>query len=78
MQVIAITHLPQIAARGAHHFVVFKETDNKITKTLIKELQQEERIVEIAKMLSDSTVTLPAMETAKELLKINLFTKLNN
>lgn len=69
MQVIAITHIPQIAARGAHHYVVFKETGEQQTKTYIKYIEQEERIVEIAKMLSDSTVTLPAMETAKELLK---------
>jgi len=49
--------------------VVFKETGEQQTKTYIKYIEQEERIVEIAKMLSDSTVTLPALETAKELLK---------
>ncbi len=69
MQVIAITHIPQIAARGNYHFVVYKETSDTQTRTFIRNIHQEERIVEIAKMLSDTTITLPAMETAKELLK---------
>lgn len=69
MQVIVITHIPQIAARGNYHFVVYKETADNQTRTFIRNIQQEERIVEIAKLLSDATITLPAMETAKELLK---------
>ncbi|MBE0640298.1 MAG: DNA repair protein RecN [Bacteroidales bacterium] len=69
MQVISITHIPQIAARGAHHYVVYKETGDEQTKTYIRQILREERIVEIAKMLSDTTVTVPALETAKELLK---------
>jgi len=69
MQVITITHIPQIAARGNYHFVVYKETTDTQTRTFIRNILQEERIVEIAKMLSDTTITLPAMETAKELLK---------
>lgn len=69
MQVISITHIPQIAARGMHHYVVYKETSDIQTNTYIRLIVNEERIVEIAKMLSDTTVTVPAMETAKELLK---------
>lgn len=69
IQVISITHIPQIAARGAHHYIVYKETGDVQTKTYIRHIQRDERIVEIAKMLSDSTVTIPALETAKELLK---------
>ncbi len=69
MQVLAITHLPQIAARGQHHYVVFKHITGEQTKTLISELNQDERISEIAKMLSDTKVTNSAMDTARELLK---------
>lgn len=69
MQVISITHIPQIAARGSHHYIVYKETGEEHTRTFVRQIEKEERIVEIAKMLSDTTVTLPAMETAKELLK---------
>jgi DNA repair protein RecN (Recombination protein N) len=69
MQVLAITHLPQIAARGRHHYVVFKHISDDQTKTFIRELNQDERISEIAKMLSDATVTNSALDTARELLK---------
>lgn len=69
MQVISITHLPQIAARGHHHYVVYKEPGDDLTRTFIRELDQEERIAEIAKMLSDTRVTASALDTARELLK---------
>jgi DNA repair protein RecN (Recombination protein N) len=52
-----------------HHYVVYKETSDVQTNTYIRQILNEERIVEIAKMLSDTKVTVPAMETAKELLK---------
>ncbi|MFC1734281.1 DNA repair protein RecN, partial [candidate division KSB1 bacterium] len=53
MQVIAITHLPQIAGKSDHHYFVFKTSENNITQSVIKKLSNEERINEIAKMLSD-------------------------
>jgi DNA repair protein RecN (Recombination protein N) len=68
MQIIAITHLPQIAARGQHHYLVYKESDDKNTKTFLKKLPEAGRISEIAKMLSDTRVSESAMETARELL----------
>jgi DNA repair protein RecN (Recombination protein N) len=71
MQVIAITHLPQIAGKGNAHFFVYKETDKNSTKTEIKILNPEERVLEIAKMLSGQDVTSSSVETAKHLLKIN-------
>ena len=68
MQVIAITHLPQIAAKGDVHFFVYKE-ENDITETHIRRLSPEERIKEIAQMLSGSELTEAAIANAKELLK---------
>lgn len=69
MQVITITHLPQIAVKGTSHILVFKETDNNITYTKIKSLNKTERITEIAKMLSGNELTNAALENAKILLK---------
>lgn len=69
MQVIAITHLPQIAGKGGTHYFVYKETEGDLTKTEIKQLQSEDRILEIAKMLSGHDVTSASVETAKHLLK---------
>jgi DNA repair protein RecN (Recombination protein N) len=70
MQVIAITHLPQIAGKGAAHLFVFKEIKNGKTFTRIKELNKEERIYEIARMLSTDKPTDAAIKNAKELLKV--------
>ncbi len=69
MQVIAITHLPQIAAKGETHFFVYKESDKTSTKSNIRQLSNDERIIEIAKMLSGDSPTLAATENAKELLQ---------
>ncbi len=69
MQIIAITHLPQIAAKGSHHYLVFKQMDEKNTKTFLKILAENERINEIAKMFSDAHVSDSAIDTARELLK---------
>jgi len=68
MQVICITHLPQIAGKGDRHYSVYKETDNNRTKTFIKKLDDEERIKEIAKMLSGKKLSEIAMENAKVLI----------
>jgi len=68
MQVIAITHLPQIAGKGNHHYWVYKSEKNQITNTFIKQLSLQDRVEEIAKMLSNEIVTEAAFQTAKELL----------
>ena len=68
MQVFSITHLPQIAAKGDRHYKVFKTDDAEVTETQIKELQTDERIVEIAQMLGGINITESAMAHAKQLL----------
>ena len=68
MQVIAITHLPQIAAKGSNHYKVYKEEIHGITTTNLKELSSEERIFEIAEMLSGKEISDTALTHAKELL----------
>jgi len=68
VQVLNITHLPQIAARGKHHYKVFKYDENEHTYTSIRKLSEEERIDEIAQMLSGENYTETAMNTARELL----------
>lgn len=67
-QVISITHLPQIAARGAHHYKVYKEDTETGTNSHIRPLTYEERINEIANMLSGATLTEAALNNAKALL----------
>ncbi len=67
-QVISITHLPQIAAMGAHHYRVYKEDNADTTSSHIAELTGEERVEEIAHMLSGEHLTEAAVENAKELL----------
>ncbi len=68
MQVITITHLPQVAAKGAHHFKVFKETKAGSTFTQLKKLTPQDRVAEVAQMLSGEALTAAALEHAKELL----------
>ena len=68
-QIINITHLPQIASKGKAHYFVYKEETENATNTNIRKLTNEERIMEIAKMLSGNNVTNAAIENAKELLK---------
>lgn len=67
-QVISITHSPQVAARASRHFTVFKETTGKETKTRVRELDENSRVVEVATMLSSSPPSKAAMESAKELM----------
>ena len=68
MQVIAITHLPQIAAKGNQHYKVYKEELNNTTTTSLKQLSEDERIVEIAEMLSGKNISDSALTHARELL----------
>jgi len=69
MQVINITHLPQIAAKGDHHFLVYKQDSESETTTRLKLLTKAERVEELAKMLSGETITSAAILNAEELLK---------
>ncbi|MBW2961187.1 DNA repair protein RecN [Mesonia aestuariivivens] len=68
MQVISITHLPQIAAKGSHHFKVYKQTENEVTKTNISLLDKNQRIEELAEMLGGKEKSASAIAHAKELL----------
>jgi DNA repair protein RecN (Recombination protein N) len=68
-QVISITHLPQIAARGTAHYKVYKEETPQGTVSRMQMLSPDERVREIAQMLSGSDVTDAAIENAKQLLK---------
>lgn len=69
-QVLSITHLPQIAAMGSHHYKVSKEETDNGTISRMTELSQQERVQEIAQMLSGSDVSEAALANAKELLRI--------
>ena len=69
-QVISITHLPQIAALGSTHYKVYKEETAEGTHSHMKRLDNEERIREIAQMLSGSDISEAAVSNAKELLRI--------
>ena len=70
MQVIAITHLPQIAGKGQSHYLVFKSSGDELTRTQLKKLNHKERIQEIAKMLSNEKVSDAAIKTARELMSL--------
>ncbi len=69
IQVIAITHLPQIAAAGKEHILVYKVTGKNEAHTFLKKLDKEERLSEIAKMLSGKKVTPAAMKNAEEMIR---------
>ncbi len=69
MQVINITHLPQVASRGTRHYHVYKDDTDNSTFTRVKLLSAEERILEVARLLSGSEITETAMKNARELLK---------
>ena len=68
-QVISITHLPQIAALGSYHYKVYKQDDEQGTTSHIRQLTPEERVEEIAHMLSGATLTDAAINNAKALLQ---------
>ncbi|MDO6517064.1 DNA repair protein RecN [Zobellia uliginosa] len=68
MQVFSITHLPQVASKGDHHFKVYKQEEGAVTKTNMKELDQEERVVELAEMLGGKELSDSAMAHARQLL----------
>jgi DNA repair protein RecN (Recombination protein N) len=69
MQVVNITHLPQVASRGTKHYHVYKDDSGDSTITRIKLLTESERVIEVARLLSGSEITETAVKNAKELLK---------
>jgi DNA repair protein RecN (Recombination protein N) len=69
LQVISITHLPQIAGMGEQHFKVYKTTENEKTKSNIKILKGQERVVELAEMLGGDKTSVSALAHAQSLLK---------
>lgn len=71
IQVISITHLPQVAARAKYHYLVYKENDSIFTRSKIKELNHQQRLKEIAAMLSGAEIEDSALKHAEKLLKIN-------
>jgi len=71
MQVINITHLPQVASKGNYHYHVYKEDGENTTRTRIRLLTKEERLMEVARLLSGSTITEAAVKNARELLENN-------
>lgn len=68
MQVISITHLPQIASKGTAHYYVYKQPEGDTTATYIKQLNKTDRVIELAKMLSGDKPTDGALANARELL----------
>jgi DNA repair protein RecN (Recombination protein N) len=72
MQVINITHLPQVASRGNRHYHVYKDDTGDSSFTRVRLLSDDERIIEVARLLSGSTVTETAIKNARELLKASV------
>ncbi len=68
MQVFSITHLPQVASKGDHHYKVFKDERADVTSTKMRKLNQDERVVELAEMLGGKTLSDSAMAHARQLL----------
>ncbi len=70
MQLLVITHLPQVASKGNHQVKVYKEVVDETTKTNVVQLSKEDRLKEIAQMISGSDISEAALDQAKELLQI--------
>ena len=71
VQVISITHLPQIAGKANHHLLAYKIDGSQRTKSEIIQLSDSQRVDEIARMLSDDTITDASRNAARELIKSN-------
>ena len=69
LQLISITHLPQVASKAQHHYFIYKDNDGLRTQSHIRMLNAKERVTEIAKMLSNDQVTPEALRAAEVLLK---------
>ena len=68
LQIVSITHLPQIASKAKNHFFVYKDEDNEKTRSCIRQLSHDERVTEIAKMLSNDKITPEAIKAAERLM----------
>ena len=68
LQIISITHLPQIASKAKNHFFVYKDESNEKTRSCIRQLSSDERVTEIAKMLSNDKITPEAIKAAEVIL----------
>jgi DNA repair protein RecN (Recombination protein N) len=71
-QIICITHLPQIAACGAHHFAIRKSSDDESTHTFVEALNREERVTEIARLLGGANITETTLKSARELIEMSV------
>lgn len=71
LQLISITHLPQVASKAQHHFFIYKDNEGQRTQSHIRLLKAEERVTEIAKMLSNDKVTPEALKAAEVLLELH-------
>ena len=69
LQLISITHLPQVASQAEHHYFIYKDNEGERTQSHIRLLDSAERIGEIAKMLSNDRITPEALRAAEVLLK---------
>ena len=69
LQLIAITHLPQVASKATHHYFIYKDSEGERTQSHIRLLKPEERVTEIAKMLSNDKITPEALKAAEVLLR---------
>ena len=67
-QVLAITHLPQVAAMSDHHYYIFKKTVNNKTNTIVNSLSDSQKVTEVARLLSGNEVSDSFIEAAKELI----------
>lgn len=72
LQLISITHLPQVASKAAHHFFIYKDNEGARTQSHIKVLSAKERVTEIAKMLSNDKITPEALKAAEVLLRLEV------
>ncbi|MDR2295518.1 MAG: DNA repair protein RecN [Clostridiales Family XIII bacterium] len=70
-QILCITHLPQIAACGAHHFAIRKSDDGESTRTSVEALDAEERILEIARLIGGARITETTLKSARELIEMS-------
>ncbi|MGB0934068.1 MAG: DNA repair protein RecN [Lishizhenia sp.] len=69
MQLFAITHLPQVASKGNHHILVEKRDENSVTNTTLKTINEQQRVEEIAKLMSGTEISEAALENAKKLMQ---------
>ena len=71
-QILCITHLPQIAACGDHHYRIYKESDDQTTFTTVERLSEDEKVSEIARLLGGTNITETTLQSAKELIAISI------